>query len=123
MVSPSVAQQNVLPATVVDLIKDFKCGICRDASQFSTLKDDATWDNWNRGTIAQARAQDIAEVLNPSYIPSSTEVVELFAEKQKFMYTVFKKTLLTDKGKALVCLYQHSFDAQTIYKERSAYSM
>ena len=38
------------------------------------------------------------------------------------MYAVFEKTLLTDKGKALVRQHQHSFDAQKIYKELSAYA-
>ena len=51
------------------------------------------------------------------------EEIQLFDEKQKFMYAVFEKTLLTDKGKALVCQYQHSFDAQKIFKELSASTM
>ena len=39
------------------------------------------------------------------------------------MYAVFEKTLVTDKGKALVRQYQHSFDAQRIYKKLSEYAM
>lgn len=39
------------------------------------------------------------------------------------MYAVFEKTLLTDKGKALVRTYQTSFDAQKIYTELSEYAM
>ena len=39
------------------------------------------------------------------------------------MYAVFEKTLLTDKGKALVRPYQFSFDSQPIYRELSAYAM
>jgi len=39
------------------------------------------------------------------------------------MYAVFEKTLLTDKGKALVRQNQQSFDAQQIYKELSTYAM
>ena len=39
------------------------------------------------------------------------------------MYAVFEKTLLTDKGKALVRSYQHTFDAQSIYRELSSYAM
>ena len=48
--------------------------------------------------------------------------MELFQEKQKFMYAVFEKSLLTDKGKSLVRLYQHNFDAQQIYKELITYA-
>lgn len=51
------------------------------------------------------------------------EEIQLFEEKQKFMYAVFEKNLLTDKGKALVHQHQQSFAAQQIYKELSAYAM
>src|SRR5687768_17395128 len=108
---------------MVDIVKEFKRGIKRDISQFPTLKDDNTWDNWNRSTVAQARAQDIIDVLNPAYIPSTVEDIQLFGEKQKFMYAVFEKTLLIDKGKALVCQNQQSFNAQQICKELSVYAM
>src|SRR5687767_10007925 len=115
--------QTVRPPFVIDLVKEFKRGIKRDALQFSLLKDDAAWDNWNRSTVAQARAQDIAEVLDPTYAPVAIEDIQLFEEKQKFMYAVFERTLLTDKGKALVRHHQLSFDAQTIYKELTMYAM
>ena len=48
-----------------------------------TFKDDAAWDNWNRSTIAQARAQDVADILDPTYIPSTTEEKDLFTKKAK----------------------------------------
>ena len=76
-----------------------------------------------RQTVAQARAQDIAQVLDHAYVPLIQEEIELFAEKQKYMYAVFEKTLLTDKGKALVKLHQQSFDAQKLYRELSDYAM
>ena len=47
----------------------------------------------------------------------------LFDEKQKYMYAVFEKTLLTDKGKALVRAYQCKYDAQAVYKEVSEYAL
>ena len=53
-------------------------------------------------------------MLDPNYIPTTVEDIQLFDEKQKFMYAVFEKTLLTDKGKALVHQHQQSFDAQKI---------
>ena len=46
----------------------------------------------------------------------------MFLEQQKFRYAVCEKTLLTNKGKALVRHYQLSFDAQAIYKKLSAYA-
>ena len=90
---------------------------------FQRLKDEANWDNWNQSTIAQARAQDINVVLNPLYIPSTTEETQLFLEQQKFMYAVFEKTLLTEKKKALVRQYQSTSNAQKIYQALSDYAM
>ena len=111
------------PPPTPDPVREFKRGIKRDITQFTALKDDAMWDNWNRSTVSQARAQDIAHVLDPSYIPQNQAARDLFVEQQKFMYAVFEKTLLTDKGKALVRQHQHTFDAQAIYRELSAYAM
>src|SRR5688500_11420450 len=62
----------------IDIVKEFKCGIEHNISQFPTLKDDNTWDNWNRSTVVQARAQDIIDVLDPVYIPSTAEDIQLF---------------------------------------------
>ncbi|HEY9709440.1 MAG TPA: hypothetical protein V6D48_14650 [Oculatellaceae cyanobacterium] len=112
-----------LSAQQLDPVREFRRGIKRDITQYITFKDDAAWDNWNRSTIAQARAQDVEEVLNPSYIPTTKEETDLFGEKQKFMYAVFEKTLLTDKGKALVRAYQKTYDAQQIYKELQEYAL
>jgi hypothetical protein len=89
---------------------------------FSSLKEDKQWDSWQRSTIAQARAQDISEVLDERFTPDTPEARELFWEKQKFMYAVFEKNLLTDKGKALVRHYGPTFDAQKVYQELSTYA-
>lgn len=39
------------------------------------------------------------------------------------MYAVFEKTLLTDKGKALVRAHQKTYNAQLIYKELQEYAL
>ena len=106
-----VPLSSVCPPPIVDLVKEFKHGIKRDPVQFSTVKDGTAWDNWNQSTIAQAQAQDIIEVLDSNYIATTVEDTQLFDEKQKFMYAVFEKTLLTGKGKALVHQHQQFFDA------------
>src|SRR5687768_10090171 len=105
------------PPPQLDPVKEFRRGIKRDATQYISLKDDAAWDNWNRSTIAQARAQDVEQILDPLYAPTTADETNLFEEKQKYMYAVFEKTLLTDKGKALVRSYQKTYNAQLIYKE------
>ena len=106
-----------------DPVRDFCHGIKRDISQFITLRDDGAWDNWHRATVAQARAQDVSEVLDASYKPTNTTEKDLFDEKQKYMYAVLEKTLLTDKGKALVRAHQRKYDAQTIFRELSSYAL
>ena len=72
------------------------------------LKDPKQWDSWHHSTVAQAWAQDVSDVLNPSFKPATGEK-DLFGAKQKYMYTVFERELQTDKGKALV--RSHEADA------------
>ncbi len=98
------------------LLSDFKKGIKRDASLFNVLKDPKQWDSWHQSTLAQARAQDVSDVLNSSFKPT-TEDQDLFKAKQKYMYAVFERVLQTDKGKALVRSYETTADAQKIFKE------
>jgi hypothetical protein len=69
---------------------------------YPDLKQDKGWDNWNRGTTSQARAQDVSEVLDSAYAPTYLIDKALFDEKQKFVYTIFEKHLLSNKGKTLV---------------------
>jgi hypothetical protein len=40
---------------------------------FPTLKQDKQWDNWQGAVIAQARAQDLSDVLDPTFIPIGIE--------------------------------------------------
>jgi hypothetical protein len=107
-----------------DLVSDFKRGIKRDISYFPTLKQDKQWDNWNRVTIAQARAQDVSSnVLNPQFAPTDPTEIALFQEQKKYMYAAFERHLQTDKGKALVRAQNATSNAQAIYKELSEYAL
>ena len=84
---------------------------------FPELKDLKQWDSWCIETKAQAKAQNVEQVFDAKYKPSTASDKELFEQKQKFMYAVFTKTLLTDKGKSLVREHDMDGDAQTIYRE------
>ena len=68
----------------------FRRGIKRDPSLFPTLKDEKFNDSWHRSFSNQARAQDVSEVLDPLYTPSTTEERDLFLEKQRFLYAVLE---------------------------------
>jgi hypothetical protein len=100
-----------------DAVYDFKRGIKRDPSQFPTLKDDKQWDTWNQDTKAQARSQDVMEILTPTYKAVTPEDKALLDEKQKFMYAVFMKTVQTDTGKSFVRSNEATYDAQKIYEQ------
>jgi hypothetical protein len=99
-----------------DPVTDFKRGIKRDPSLYPVLKDIKQWDDWQRTTIAQSQAQDVAEVLDPTYIPVTPEEKALFKEKQKYWFAVFVRTLQTDQGKAYVREFENELDAQSIYR-------
>ena len=100
-----------------DPVRDFNRGIKRDATLFPQLKDNKQWDSWYIETKAQARAQDIEDILDPTYTPTTAGDASVFDKKQKYMYSVFAKTLQTDKGKALVRDHVDDYDAQAIHKE------
>jgi hypothetical protein len=106
-----------------DAVFDFKKGIKHDSGSFLMYKDEKQWDTWQCSTMAQARAQDVHEILDTSYLPTSSEDQQLFAMKQEFMYSVFKRTLQTDMGKALFCRHKSDFDAQTLYQSLLEYSI
>jgi hypothetical protein len=100
-----------------DPIADFQRGIKRDASLFPALKDEKEFDNWQRITTAQCKAQDISEVLDPNYRPNTTEDRELFKKKQEYMYAVLVNTLKTDQGQSCVRKFATTSDAQSIYRD------
>ena len=87
------------------------------------LKEDKDWDAWDRNTIAQAQAQDVSEVLDSLYIAKTDEDKALFDEKQKYLFAVFEKNILTDQGKAIVRDHAYRYDARQVYIELKAYSL
>ena len=106
------------PSTVPhpqDPVANFKKGIKHDPTLFLSFKIEKQWVSRQHSTLAQARAQDVADVLNPTYAPSLIEDKLLFEEKQKYLYAVFEQQLQTDKGKALVHEHDATLDAQAIY--------
>jgi hypothetical protein len=95
----------------------FKRGIKRDPSVYPTLKDKLWNDNWHHSFANQARAQDLSDVLNAAYVPTTSIEYDLFQEKQKFLYAVLESEGETAKGKAIIRRNESSFDAQKAYAE------
>jgi hypothetical protein len=100
-----------------DLVFEFKKGIKRDPASFTVMKDNKQWDSVHRTLIAQTNYQDVADVLDPAYVPKTVEEISLFEEKQKYMYSVLEKILQTDEGKVIVRSHDIDRDAQKIYAE------
>src|SRR5687767_4686600 len=63
------------------------------------------------------------EVLDPNDVPNTAEKKELLLEKQKYMFAVFEKTLLTDNEQSLVHTSYKTSHAQQIYKELQEYAL
>ena len=102
-------------------VDDFKKSIKRDKTHYEVLKEDKQWDNQRRATIATARSHGYEDVFDPMYTPETTEDLDLFIEKQKFIYSVFNDCLQTDTGKSLVCLHERDYNAQAIYEKLLAH--
>lgn len=100
-----------------DPISSFKKGIKRDPSNFPELVQDKQWDNFHRSMTAEAYAQDVADILDPAYIPPDDTAKELFTLKQRYMYAVFVRNLKNDLGKGIVRQYEDTFDAQAVYSK------
>jgi hypothetical protein len=60
--------------------------------------------------------------LDSTFVPATPEATELFVEKQKFVYAIFDKILLADKGKLLVRQYAGTFDAQKVFCDLTVYA-
>ena len=103
-------------------LASFKKSIKREASAYSTLKDERYFDKFQRDLFITAKSHDVSEILDPTFTPgSSPEEQELFEAKQVFMYKVFNETFLTDMGRTNVRKYLKTTDAQAVWKEYSEY--
>jgi hypothetical protein len=115
--APTVAPVIRMASTASPPADIFRKGIKRDATLFPILQDEALNDIWHRAFLNQARAQDVQQVLDHTYIPILAEDIDLFQEKQKYMYAVLSTKVKTDRGQAIVRKYDITFDAQNIYEE------
>ena len=107
---PSNLRSSNNPKPTYSSAESFRKSIKRDASLFTTFKDDKFWANQRRNTLATARAQDVDDIFNHQYMPRTVNNKDIFTKKQKFMYSVFMKVLLTDRGKRYVQEHEIDFD-------------
>ena len=98
-----------------DPVSAFRKGIKRDSSNFPDFTHERQWDNFHRGLLAEAYAQDVADVLDPTYAPRSREDAALFDLKQDYMYAAFIRILKVDFAKGLVRQHERNRDAQVVF--------
>ena len=94
----------------------FKKGIKREETSYPTLKDERYFDGFSRSFYITAKSHECEQVLDPDYTPTNAEK-DLFEAKQIFMFSVFDKHLLTDRGKTIVRKYVHTTYAQSVWKD------
>jgi lipopolysaccharide export system protein LptA len=61
--------------------------------------------------------------LDENYVPVTTADIDLFAEKQKFLYAVLEARVETAKGKAIIRSHEKNYDAQKAYAELTNYHL
>ena len=77
-VSGVTAPSSAKPSSALSTADEFKKGIKRDITAFTTFKDKKSWNQWYRSSTAIADAQGLGNVLNPSYKPVTPEEQALF---------------------------------------------
>ena len=126
---PTLVSQGVptAPSThyVLTRTQEFEKGGRRSSSDYPKLASREQWPKWHRALLGNAMEHKCEQVLNTSYVPDPTDMdeVELFKCQQRFMFSVFSKTLT--EGKATDILREYSDpkvpqkfgDAQRIYAD------
>jgi len=76
--SPPRTHQIQNPQKWSDAVIDFRKGMKQDTYLFPELRDFAQWDNWDAEFTTITTVQNCVPILDPSYIPSTSEDIELF---------------------------------------------
>jgi len=94
---------------------DMRKNIKLDPSAFPMFRDENKWAPYKRSLLAQARAMNLQNVLDPNYTPNTAEETELFKVQNDFLYSVFDRTLKSPHASAFVIDHEASGDAQKVY--------
>jgi hypothetical protein len=107
------------PARVRDLVLEFKKGIKLDPASFAVLKNNKQWDSvhWTLKT-QKSCYQDVDDVLDLTYVPSTAEDIVLFEEKRKYMDSV-----QASRRKKVLSLIEVPMEASQLLKQGSLNSI
>jgi hypothetical protein len=114
--SPSPSTSSVTTTASSSVIHDFRKGIKRSVSDYKPFKEDRLWHAWHRHILTTARAQNVENVLDLTYKPSTPDEVALLAEQQKFVFSVFEQTIFTSDGIVFVRIHSSTGDATAVFR-------
>ena len=100
----------------------FRISIKKDRSTYPIFREDRQWDKWNQPIKDLARTHSCEDIFDPTYTSNGADKKVTFIEKFKFIYSVYEDKVLTNTGQALVCKFEKTFDAQSVYKGLLKYS-
>ena len=83
---------------------------------FTIYKDNNQQDKWKNHTIAKVQIQDIMNIFNLDYVPTTIADSELFGLEQQYIYTVFTNNVQIDFRRTAVQEHQDDYNAQVVYK-------
>ncbi len=112
---PAATAQAATTTTSPSLVQEFLKGIKRSISDYKELKNDGHWKYWQRDLTSVAASHGVEDVLDETYLPTTSEEILLFEQKKKFMHSVFEKKLLTPKSRNILRQHDADKDAQLIY--------
>ena len=99
----------------------FQKSIKKDKDAYPRLTKEEDFESWYREIHTTARLHDIAEVMDPTYIPVSMEDINTFRVKQNFAFSAFEKAIQHDVGKDLVRQFSDTADVQKLISELVKY--
>ena len=112
-----------LPSHTYSAATEFDKASKRSVSDYNVLSNKEGWAKWQRQFIGTARDHKCENVLDPRYVPTTQEEVDLFDVQQRFMYSVFTKVLTEPSAVDILRKYANPTDrtrfgdAQSIYQE------
>ena len=81
-----------------------------------SFNSDANWISWNAHLHALAAIHGVSCVLDPEFVPTTADEVQLFRAQQDFVYSVFHRCLKSPGSKKIIRANEHTRDAQQVYK-------
>ena len=103
------------------LAQEFRKGIKWDKSHYEVLKNEKLWDDWKRKTILTIHAHNCANVIDPTYLPSTPKEKELFQEQNTYIYDILNTALQTTMGKHFVWQFENHWNAQKVWVDFDNY--